>query len=223
MQKAVFEAAAGPQILFIEADKTDIKIRQPPFHHSLAATCRLSRDAYTKNKELFRSSCGGNYWVNSRLDIFYFHDDHMPPSHRREPAEAYDRRPMIRNIAVDFESMGKYPRGPALICLWGLFPSMRELHLFVPSGPPQTPTPPWPMFNLVLRDLPDKQIIASPGGGMELWWVVKYHLNKWAAEILSGFKKDGWNRFHPEINGYLAEKLFWHDGTVDDGTADDDI
>ncbi|KAK0624718.1 hypothetical protein B0T17DRAFT_250872 [Bombardia bombarda] len=190
IQKAIFEAATGPQIFFVEATSTGLIVSDPAYK-GLAQTCRLSREIFLKYKPTLCKFKGNKCWADLCHDIFYLHADYQSPPHfvsRHSPqSNPFDRfdRSMMTNIAVDLHYLGQHPRRDATERLWVIFPSMRKLHVFVPKGPPHTEAPIYTPETLALADLADSAVVAPANQDKELWWAVKYNLKRGCFRIES--------------------------------------
>ncbi|KAL2019812.1 hypothetical protein VTK56DRAFT_9163 [Thermocarpiscus australiensis] len=219
LQLAIFEAATGPQVFFMEIVNNVLTFFGPPYR-GLSSACQLSRQVYTKGKRLcaFGSK---RYWVNSELDIFFLSRDDpvgfVRPSVSSVKQLEGDKfkQSVILNVAVDLQYLGEHPRYEAAIRIWLLFTSFETLHVFIPMGPPHTPALKATPETLVLSAVPATQIVAAPSQDRELWLAVKYQLKRVYTKILAS--ENGWNgRPKPDIVGHLTS-LRVAPGTAGDG------
>ncbi len=208
IQVAIFEAAAGPQVLFCDIINDSLAFT-PPADLALAQACHLSRAIFLKSKTLHRFGARA-YWINPAADIFYLsRDDPVLRTPRpnvleaRPPdGEAFDRR-VVRHVAVDLAYLGEHPRYDPLVRIWVVFPHLRAIHVLVPRGPPQTPALHSTPASLLLSDIAGTHVVAAPGMDNELWFAVRYQVKKVCARILT--TENGWHgRHNPEVVGHLT-------------------
>jgi hypothetical protein len=211
MQRAIFDAATGPEIIFMRIKDNVVSV-SAPIHKGLALACRLSREIYLKSKVLSRFG-SRRYWVDPDRDLFYLDDgDPIPRAQRpdwhsrpasRLKGDIFDPS-VLRHVAVDLEYMGSYPfcHFP-LIRIWTLFPKLEAIHIFVPKGPPQTPAVKARPGTLRLEPIPSTLVVAAPRHDKELWLAVRYQVRKVCTRILE--TEHGWNgRTVPQVVGHLT-------------------
>ena len=208
IQVAIFEAAAGPQVLFLDIVHDSLAFAQPA-DMALALTCQLSREIFLKSKTRHRFGDRA-YWVDPLRDIFYLSgDDPVPRTPRpnvlesRVPeGEAFDRR-VVRHVAVDLAYLGEHPRYDPLVRIWVVFPHLRAIHVLVPRGPPQTPALHSTSASLLLSDIAGTHVVAAPGMDNEMWFAVRYQVKKVCTRILT--TENGWHgRHNPDVVGHLT-------------------
>jgi hypothetical protein len=208
LQAAVFEATIRPQIFFLQITN-DVLTFSRSADRGIGSACRLSREIYIKSKTLCKFGCNF-HWVNPDNDIFYLYKDdgvrygvRNPESMTRPPKGDSFEPSLLRNIAVDLQYLGVHPRHEAANRVWSIFPSLKTLHVFVPSGPPQTPALSVTPEALVLSELRGALVVAAPGLDKELWSAVKYQLKRTFDRILDA--RNGWNgRVKPDVVGHLT-------------------
>ncbi|KAH8891879.1 hypothetical protein GQ53DRAFT_139285 [Thozetella sp. PMI_491] len=201
IQVMIFEAASDLQILFVAIDDKSISLASDPIQYGLAATCRMARRVFLRGKVRALD----RYWVDPARDIFYLRDDLMPIRFRyrylQEALQKYNRDMML-NVAIDLECLGEHPRRDALIRMWTIFPKMKTLHVFAARDPYED-KPKWNPEDIVLDELPGLRVLSPPGQDRELWWAVKYQLNKTCIRILDA--EAGWDgRVPPQVQGHLV-------------------
>ncbi|KAL2126023.1 hypothetical protein VTI74DRAFT_1929 [Chaetomium olivicolor] len=210
LQAAIFEAAAVPQVFFMQI-ANDTLTFSPPADKGLALACQLSREHFLRHKKRYRFGDAA-YWVDPERDIFYLYkDDPIPRSGRpntdiRIPGGDAFNPTIIRNVAVDLQYLGHHPRHDAIFRIWSIFPCLKQVHIFVPKAPLQTPALPATPETLVLSELPSTQVVAAPGHDRELWLAVRYQVKKVCGRILDA--DNGWHgRTKPEILGHFTTLL----------------
>jgi hypothetical protein len=208
LQVAIFEAAAGPQVIFMDITD-DVLTFARPADQGLAQTCQLARQIYVQSRTLRRFGDHA-HWIDSERDIFYLYRDdpvvHTPRPNslntRMPKGETFDSQ-VIQNVAVDLQYLGVHPRFDPVVRIWIIFPHLRTIHIFVPSGPPQTPTLRSTPETLALSIIPGFQVVAAPGMDKELWYAVRYQIKKVCARILT--TENGWHgRSNPDVVGHLT-------------------
>lgn len=226
LQAAVFKAAVGPQIMFMEIEGDEMKFSDS-ISKGLALACKLSREYYIRGKSLQRFGQHMS-WIDPSRDIFYLHkDDHIfrgqrpaSPQTVTIPTTGFFNKSAIQNIAVDLQYLGPHPRHEALIRIWTIFPALRSLHVFAPKGEPGTPAVNAQPGTLVLSDMPIRQIVAAPDCANELWLAVRYQIKKVCSRILE--TEEGWSdRGVPEVFGHLASLSESAEGGAGSGVSDE--
>ncbi|KAK4105923.1 hypothetical protein N658DRAFT_137755 [Parathielavia hyrcaniae] len=216
LQASIWEAAIEAQMIFMDIAKGRLVITSPA-DKGLARACSLSREIYTRNKELHRLG-ENSYWVDQDHDIFYLRSDDRIPGNwdpiTRPSAPTHDISlpavdgidlDIIHNLAVDLYYLGSHPREHAIVRLWILFPGIRRLHILVPKGPAGTPAPKLTPETVLLSDIPNLQIVGAPDRtGKELWLAVRYQVKRACNRILT--TENGWmGRYLPEVVGHLTD------------------
>lgn len=211
LQTLIFEAAAtGPQVIFMEI-ANDVLTFSPPADVALASTCKVSREHYLQSKKRYRFGAA-TYWIDPEHDIFYLYKDDPIPRYGRPNTEVRIPRgdefdpSIIQNVAVDLQYLGHHPRHDAIFRIWSIFPCLKQIHIFVPKAPLQTPALLAKPETLILSVLPPTQVVAAPGHDRELWLAVRYQVKKVCRRVLE--TDNGWQgRIYPEILGHFTTLL----------------
>lgn len=188
IQVAIFEAAAAPQIFFVEIADGNVTISGPA-NRGLALACRLSREIYIKSKTLHRF--GRRFlWVDCSRDIFYLYkDDPIRPdpsvnTFHRLRGQTFDQH-LVRNVGVDLQYVGQEPNPDALVRIRSLFPNLDRIHVFVPYGDSLRPALAATPESLELSRIPIAWVITAPGQDKELWGAVKYQIGRAYRKMLA--------------------------------------